>query len=853
MQDTYIENGTPSPQEERLQTVLLSFLDAERVGQAPSRQALLAQNPDLTGELSAFLDDRDCFRKLAAAIPVVPFSRPLVVPKSIGNYEILGELGRGGMGVVYKARQAKLQRLVALKMVLDGALAGERELARFRSEAEAVARLQHPNIVQIYEVGEHEGRPFFSLEYVDGGTLAQRIGGQPQPTRQAAAIAETLARAIDYAHERGVVHRDLKPANVLLTKQGMPKITDFGLAKRLEGTDGNTRTGAIVGTPSYLAPEQALGRKDVGPAADIFALGAILHELLTGRPPFRGDTPMETILQAASCEVVPLRHHSPHIPRDLETICLKCLEKDPRKRYPSAWILANDLRRFLNGEAIEARPIGSVEAAWRWCVRRPMIAGLAAAIVLITLVGITGIFVEWRRAEAHLAYARKQRAAADSAREEAERERIEAEKARTEAERQKQQAEENFQEARTVVDDFFTRVSENLLLKAPNLEPLRAELLAAAQRYYEEFLRKHQKDPALKAALADTHFRLGTLTGISGDKARGLREVEKALAAWNELLKENPTDTRALAGAARSQLAIGRLKYDMGHNPESMRALEAGRAILEELHKRDRNDIQVRSDLIFAYNAVGVLHREARQHEQALASYEKGRRLTEEPAAFRNTSRALWFRAVFSNNIAQIHKELGRPAEARQAYESALAGAEAVLKAEPRNQRYRHSLGVMLSNAGAYAFADEWDEKVIASFQRSAEVLAVLVQESPAVTAYQFDLCATFMNCGRYWRKRKRHADALGFYAHANAILEKLSKDDPAAIPYRVRRAEVAVGRALCLFDVNRADDARKLLTDTRSELERLQRQHSDNAAVRTALADVNALLASSPAPAPQK
>jgi len=299
------------------------------------------------------------------------------VRHSVQGYEIIRELGRGGMGVVYLAKQKGLNRLVALKMILSGDHAGEGARERFKREAEAVAAVQHPNIVQIFEIGQAEDRPYLAFEYIEGGSLAQKLGGNPWAPKAAAALVETLARAVQFAHERGIVHRDLKPGNILLNVESgtvTPKVTDFGLAKRFEPGEsdwsstnqpsgsGQTRTGAVMGTPSYIAPEQAAGKnRDVGPAADIYALGAILYELLTGRPPFRGETPLDTVLQVMSDDPVPPRGLQPKLPRDLETICLKCLQKPPAKRYSSSGELANDLRRFLSHQPIEARPIGSRE------------------------------------------------------------------------------------------------------------------------------------------------------------------------------------------------------------------------------------------------------------------------------------------------------------------------------------------------------------------------------------------------------------------------------------------------------------------------------------------------------------
>ncbi len=327
-----------------------------------------------------------------ASPPTEPVSAQSVpIDIVIPGYEILGELGRGGMGVVYKARHLKLGRLVALKMILAGGHAGEADLARFRTEAEAIARVKHANIIQIYEIGEHEGKPYFSLEFCVGGSLAQKIAGTPMLPKDAARLVEKLARGMEAAHQEDIIHRDLKPANVLLASDGTPKITDFGLAKKLDDA-GQTQSGAIMGTPSYMAPEQAGGKnKDLGPACDVYALGAILYELLTGRPPFKAATPLDTVMQVMMNEPVSPSQLQNKTPRDLDTICLKCLQKDARKRYASAKALADDLRRYQKGEPIHARPVGNVERAVKWVKRRPMVAGLIAAVVLVAVVGCTGV------------------------------------------------------------------------------------------------------------------------------------------------------------------------------------------------------------------------------------------------------------------------------------------------------------------------------------------------------------------------------------------------------------------------------------------------------------------------------
>jgi serine/threonine protein kinase len=350
----------------------------------------------------------------------------------VPGYEILGEAGRGGMSVVYKARHIKLKRLVALKMILTGAHAGPADLSRFTTEAEAIARLQHPNIVQIYEIGECDGRPYLALEFVDGGSLAARLTGRPLPPEEAAALVETLARAMHAAHLAGIVHRDLKPANVLLASRASggspasggceppegasrsggshpplarnlhfplagctPKITDFGLAKRLDQEKGQTESGAILGTLSYMAPEQAGGRRqEVGPAVDIYALGAILYELVTGRPPFRAATLLDTVLGVLNDEPIPPGRLNPQLPRALEVICLHCLQRERHRRYADAAALADDLQRFRAGAAIRARPVGIGARLLRGCRRHPgrlALAGLFGLSVALLVALLSGI------------------------------------------------------------------------------------------------------------------------------------------------------------------------------------------------------------------------------------------------------------------------------------------------------------------------------------------------------------------------------------------------------------------------------------------------------------------------------
>ncbi len=328
--------------------------------------------------------------------------------RRFGDYELLEEIARGGMGVVYKARQKSLNRIVALKMVLGGPLASASLRQRFVAEAQAAAGLQHPNIVAIHEVGERAGQPFFSMDYVEGRNLAELLREGPLPPGQAAAYAKAIAEAVQYAHGRGILHRDLKPANVIIDQQDQPRITDFGLAKRLDDAalctphSPLTVSGQVLGSPNFMAPEQAQGRQnDVGPPSDVYSIGALLYHLLSGRPPFQAAILTEVLRQVVTTEPAPPRLLNPSLPRDLETICLKCLEKDITRRYSTAQALAGDLGHFLRGEPILARPVGHVAKAAKWCRRNPRLASAVGVAILSLLLGFAGVASQWRRSEAH--------------------------------------------------------------------------------------------------------------------------------------------------------------------------------------------------------------------------------------------------------------------------------------------------------------------------------------------------------------------------------------------------------------------------------------------------------------------
>jgi serine/threonine-protein kinase len=700
-------------------------------------------------------------------------ARQETVPRTVAGYDILDVLGRGAMGVVYRARQRGLNRVVALKMILAGSHAGARELERFRTEAEAVARIQHPHIVQIHEVGEEDGRPFFSLEYVDGGSLARKIAGTPQPPREAAELVHLLAGAMQHAHKAGVIHRDLKPGNVLLTRDGTPKIADFGLAKHLEQEAGQTQSGAILGTANYMAPEQAEGKsQQVGPLADVYGLGAILYELLTGRPPFRAPTMLETLEQVRSREPVAPSQLQPTVPGDLETICLKCLQKDPRKRYADAGALAEDTRRFLRGEPIRARPVGRAERLWRWGRRNPRLALLGAGTALV--------LVAWAVSMSLLAWElKRQKDSTEQARAEADRNAaaaLENEKkaqanART-ARANEEVARKQYGKAIELVTQLGTQVqkrlnSPNLLEEPrPEIRGLRADLIGLLSKGMEGMAR--EAEVATPFATLVTAQHMGDMLKRLGEGEKALRQFRLGCAAAEKIARDLPDSDKARGNLGVLLQRLGDMEMELN-----------GDARLAREHYQKARDLQ-----------------------QEIADHPRGGDYT------RQDNERLLSHADM--HLGKAALQLGDPADARKFFQEAWDFRKAWSAAEPKNESARSFL------AEAYLWLGVTDghlgdaKGAAAAFDEPVRICRALVEKFPKAFWFKADLAEVLGHRGDAELRLGKDAEAEKSYRDSLENLRPALAADPNETAHRLNLGLAEERLAVVLARKGEKDEALK-------------------------------------------
>ena len=750
---------------------------------------------------------------------------------TVTGYDLLGELGRGGMGVVYKARHRKLKRIVALKMILSGLHASDEDMRRFRLEAESVAKLQHPNIVQIYEVSEHDGRPYIALEFADGGSLEQKIAGKPQDAQESAELVVSLASAMQLAHENDIIHRDLKPANILLTSEGIPRITDFGLAKRMDDDSKQTRSGALLGTPSYMAPEQAGGKSDsLGPPTDIYALGAVLYHMLTGRPPFQAASPLDTVILVLSEEPVAPRKLNPVLAVDLETICLKCLEKDIHRRYSTAAELGQDLNRFLAGEPIQARPVTMVERSWKWAKRRPAVAGMisvSATAILVLLVGGA-----WYNSQLE-----KSLIVAKTARQDEADQRIIAEDAKEIAEARRVEAMHNLRKARRVVDTALTGISE-IIQYYPGVQRVREGLLKEVAKEYEEFASQQSDDFGIQLECGTAYLRLGEIRQTLGEtelaemayqnadsifekmktkftdhpeldvmdataniKLAGLWETRGELVQARQLLEETSTELGTLRMRYPDRVDVAQIVGIAMFNLSGLHLSEGNYRIAQEsavsaltfyenaLNKKPDNE-RLQLGLANTLNVLGTIELDSGDLQGAFTRFDTGhailgRLLKQSP----DRPDYLQSQATLAILKGIAMRRLGNSQGELMAYEEALAAYRALGKALPDVPQFNEDTALTLTDMGQLYIQDMQLEKATVVLNEAYDTFKELALEHGEILRYVEEFAATGEALSRTHFYQGDHDRAIELITEANELFRKLSDAAPNIVQYRYRYA----------------------------------------------------------------
>jgi tetratricopeptide (TPR) repeat protein/tRNA A-37 threonylcarbamoyl transferase component Bud32 len=712
--------------------------------------------------------------------------RRRAVPESVvvPGYEVLGVLGRGGMGVVYKARHLRLKRTVALKMVLAGVHASANDLARFFIEAEAIAQLQHPNIVQVYEIGDHDGLPFFALEFVDGGSLQGRLAGKPQPPREAARLAETLARAMAYAHLNGIIHRDLKPANVLMAGDGQPKITDFGLAKKLEGDSGQTKSGTLMGTPNYMAPEQARGdTKEVGPLADVYSIGVILYEMLTGRTPFAGTSILDTLRQVQHQEPVPPRRLQPTVPADLDTIVLKCLQKDPAKRYAAADAFADDLRRFLADQPIQARPVGPAERAWRWCRRNPRVAGLSTAVLLLLVtVAITSTVLAIRIAAEH--------SAAVTARDEAIAAGELAEKNAAAEKAAREVADQQAGLALKTIQSLIQQVVEVQLGNEPRTQHLKIELLKTA---LDGLGQADQRAEAvtrtfIQTTMAKAYYNMGSIFRQLGDTEEAFKQFLRAAEIFKARAAAQPTRDATQGNLAAMFSLLGEMSEERGRDmTAALGYYHQALAIREQLYRHPHGgdgklDPQVvKATLAEAYTRVGVTLLRLGDPAASLAPFQSALALRKELAEGNPANEKMQQDLAWTYNaLGEVGSLTRDQPAAKTYYEMCLKVFEASYKAHPESANSKRQLAAAIGNFGDLLVRTGDFGSARKQFDRSLALSRALSDADPQNAEARRDLAAALYRLGTLSWLVKDAAGAKDRFGECLRIREDLLAKDAA-------------------------------------------------------------------------
>jgi tetratricopeptide (TPR) repeat protein len=738
----------------------------------------------------------------------------------IPGLELVDVLGSGGMGVVFRARQATLNRDVAVKLLRDDHRVDSGQRERFLQEALAVARLRHPHLVQVYEFGEvparggSASRPYLVLEYVSEGSLADLLHGSPQPPTEAARLVESIAEAIHYAHQQGIIHRDLKPANVLLQRTegkgdaqtevfhgqrpGAPppltanlcaKVTDFGLAKLLAGSD-LTQSGDVLGTPSYMAPEQAAGKgTPITAAVDVYGLGAILYETLTGRPPFVAETGVATLGLVLSDEPVPPRRLQPTVPRDLETICLKCLRKEPGRRYATAQDLADDLRRFRAGEPVRARPVGTAERVVRWCRRHPGVAGLVAALVLVFLAGSAGVLWQWQKAR---------RNAADYQRE------------RDVALQENQRAERQLQAVRAHVDRL-DRLGRDQMGRRGEFRTGQV-VLEEALRFYQELLSEESSDPTVRREAANLHRHVADIYFTLGQAEKAAEAYGHQARLLATLLEEEPANQALRFALADSKRWQGNMFRDLGKTRKARTAYDEAATLQQGLLDESPDSARYQAALANTLLNRATLFSRQTQREELEQLYDRIVTLVraavhnapEEPSFEEDLALALGDQGVFLLYTGRGAEAEAPIRESLEIYQKLLDGGHRKGEMERYAARAFVNLGRVLVAAGDEKNAEE-------SYNKATQLLLRIVKDSPESAIRLADLAATQANLADFYTDRDRLLEALQYRRRAIQNYETLNADFQEDPQYRRLLVRTYLAQVSTLWQMDRQTESAEL------------------------------------------
>jgi tetratricopeptide (TPR) repeat protein/tRNA A-37 threonylcarbamoyl transferase component Bud32 len=732
------------------------------------------------------------------------------VPPRIGRFELLEQIGSGSFGTVWRARDTRLDRTVALKIPRQGRFANHEEEIRFLREGRVAASLRHAGIVTVHEVDQADGQPFIVSEYVRGTTLANWLKRQRVTCRQAAEWAAEIADVLDYSHGMGVVHRDLKPSNIILEMRGgpvqdsepgatvlAPRLMDFGMAKQETAGTTVTLDGQIIGTPAYMSPEQIVASHDVDGRADVYSLGVVLYELLTGELPFRG-TPQRILQQVLHEEPRAPRLLNDRIPRDLETIVFKCLEKSVARRYTRARDLAEDLRRWLAGESIRARPIGSCERVGRWCRRRPAISALSAALLLVFVAGFAGVTWQWRRAEAGL----------------------------REAERQRARAEVNYRQARQTVDEFLSDV-ERKLGDVPGLQSLHRELMERALKYYRQFVRENPNAPEMQLDIARTLHRIGVIVRESGTGEEALKTFDQALEQYEELRRADPSVQHLTSDLAMFYQDLGTLNAQLGRSKKALAAFQKAREYYDRIPARDR-DLNQRINAAHLHNGIGLMTADL---GQSLAAVEHHRRAQSEyEELLREFPGNAHVQCGFGFTLTCMARARllgGHSADALELVDRAIPVIRGALGRFPNEMTWRHRLATSYLTLGRARLEVHREHEALDATRLALEIENRLADENPSVAQYDELRSVIQAEAGAMEHRLGRSREGLVDVQAAIDLQEKwIPNDSFPSLQCTLARSYLEKGTILS--ETGRAAETGPLCEQSRRLLETVLRQYPE-------------------------